>query len=378
MPYDRLLRRAVVGAGPYVPGASALETEARLGREDLVRLNWNENLFGPLPGVVEEAAAALPGAWAYPEEPYEEFRHAVAAWAGAQPGEVVPGHGIQALTLALAATFIETGDRVIVPRPTYGLYAQVCATAGADVRRVATDPALGLDLEAIAAAATDARAKLVWICDPNNPTGQRLARTEWTAFLDAIPDGCVVVADEAYTDYVAPEHRSDRLADIRAGRPVIVMRTFSKIFGLAGLRLGYLLVDPALAAHVNAVQEPFNVNVAALAAGLASLRRAEELPARRDQVARARRALSRPLAQTAIRPVPSDANFVLLDLAGDDDLRVTEALAREGILVRAGTEFGLPGYLRVTTAGDELMDDVGRRLAALANGGPRGCAVPGA
>ncbi|HEY1568979.1 MAG TPA: aminotransferase class I/II-fold pyridoxal phosphate-dependent enzyme, partial [Solirubrobacteraceae bacterium] len=132
----------------------------------------------------------------------------------------------------------------------------------------------------------------------------------------------------------------------------------------------------ALAAHVNAVQEPFNVNVAALAAGLASLRRADQLPARRDQVARARRALSRPLAQTAIRPVPSDANFVLLDLAGDDDLRITEALAREGILVRAGTEFGLPGYLRVTTAGDELMDDVGRRLAALANGGARACTGP--
>jgi histidinol-phosphate aminotransferase len=366
MAHDQLLRRSVLGAGPYVPGASAHEAKARLGREDLVRLNWNENLFGPLPGVVEEAAAALPGAWAYPEEAYETFRHAVAAWAGARPDEVVPGHGIQALTLALAAAFVEPGDRVIVPRPTYGLYAQVCTTAGAEVRRVPTDSGLGLDLEAIAAAALDARAKLVWVCDPNNPTGRRLQPADWAGFLDALPDGCAVVADEAYVDYVAPEHRSDRLADLRAGRPVIVMRTFSKIFGMAGLRLGYLLLDSGLARHINAVQEPFNVNVAALAAGVASLRRTDQLPARREQVARARRALGDPLRSTAIRAVPSDANFVLLDLGGADDGEVAEALARDGILVRAGSEFGLPGYIRVTTGEEALMDEVAGRLAALA------------
>ncbi len=368
MAYDRLLRRSVLGAGPYVPGASAQETKARLGREDLIRLNWNENLFGPLPGVVEETAAALDAAWAYPEEAYDQLRHDVAAWAGARPDEVIPGHGIQALTLALAAAFIEAGDRVIVPRPTYGLYAQVCATAGADVRRVPTDPALRLDLEAIAGAATDARAKLVWVCDPNNPTGRRLDPSDWAAFLEALPGDCAVVADEAYIDYIAPERRIDRLADIRAGRPVIVMRTFSKIFGLAGLRLGYLLIDPALATHVNAVQEPFNVNVAALAAGVASLRRTDRLPARREQVTRARRALCDPLRTTAIRAIPSDANFVLLDLGGADDVEVCEALAHQGILVRAGSEFGLPGHARVTTGEEALMDDVARRLVGLVGG----------
>jgi histidinol-phosphate aminotransferase len=365
MAHDRLVRRSVLGAAPYVPGASASDTKARLGREDLIRLNWNENLFGPLTGVTDETAAALEQAWAYPEEAYEEFRHAVAAWSGARPDEVIPGHGIQALTLALVATFVEPGDRVIVPRPTYGLYAQVCATAGADVRRVAVDASLALDLEAIAAAARESRAKLVWICDPNNPTGRRLDPGEWATFLDALPEGCLAVADEAYVDYIAPEARIDRLADIRSGRPVIVMRTFSKIFGLAGLRLGYLLADRTLAGHVNAVQEPFNVNVAALAAGIASLRRVDQLPARRAQVIRARRALCEPLGSTAIHAVPSDANFVLLDLAGDDDGRIAEALARQGILLRAGSEFGLPGYARVTTGEEALMEDVARRLAAL-------------
>jgi len=356
-----LLRRSVAGVGPYVPGASAAEVKVRLGREDLIRLNWNENLFGPLPGVLDDVAAELHTVWAYPEEAYEELRLAIAAWSGAAPAQIIPGHGIQALTLAVVATFVDAGDAVIVPRPTYGLYAQACAVAGARVVRVDNAPSLALDLEAIAAAATRHAAKLVWICDPNNPTGLRLDPADWSAFLDALPPGCLAVADEAYHDYIAPEQRIDRLADVDAGRPVIVLRTFSKIFGLAGLRLGYLVVDAALAPHIDAVQEPFNVNRAALSAGVSSLRRTDLLPERRDQVRRARRRLTEPLGAAGIRALPSDANFVLLDL-GADDLQVSDALARDGILVRAGSEFGLAGHIRVTTGEDELMGEVARRL----------------
>jgi histidinol-phosphate aminotransferase len=360
--YDRLLRASVVGVGAYVPGVSPAEVKARYGRADLVRLNWNENLFGPLPGVAEETARALSDVWTYPEEAYDELRHALAAWAGATPDEVILGHGIQALTLTLIATFVEPGDAVIVPRPTYGLYAQACSVAGARVVRVDNDAGHALDLPALAAAARDHRAKLVWVCDPNNPTGLRLGAAEWAAFLEALPDGCLAVADEAYRDYVEPGERVDRLADIRAGRPVVVLRTFSKIFGLAGLRLGYMLVDAALAPHVNVVQEPFNVNRAALAAGIASLRRTDALPARRAQVRRARERL---VAAAGIRALPSDANFVLLEL-GDDDVRVAETLAeREGVLVRPGSEFGLPGFIRVTTGEEELMEAVGAHIAGV-------------
>ena len=361
--YERLLRRSVVGVGPYVPGASAQETRERLGRDDLIRLNWNENLFGPLPGVIEEAAAGLDGAWMYPEEAYEEFRHAVAAWAGADPSEVIPGHGIQALTLALISAFVDPGDAVVIPRPTYGLYAQACTVAGAEVHRVeVARPSLGFDLEAIAQVAADVGAKLVWICDPNNPTGRRVTAGEWSEFLEALPGGCVAVADEAYIDYIEPAHRVDRLADIRAGRPVIVLRTFSKIFGLAGLRLGYMLVHTSLAPHVNAVQEPFNVNVAALSAGIASLARTELLPARRDQVCAARARLTERLTGNGIRAIDSDANFVLLEIDGHDDLAVADDLARDGLLVRPGTEFGLPGFIRVTTADEAVMDRVAEKL----------------
>jgi histidinol-phosphate aminotransferase len=226
-------------------------------------------------------------------------------------------------------------------------------------------PSLAFDLEAIAHTAGDVGAKLVWICDPNNPTGLRLRAGDWAEFLDALPAGCVAVADEAYVDYIEPAQRIDRLADIRAGRPVIVLRTFSKIFGLAGLRLGYMLVHESLAPHVNAVQEPFNVNLAALSAGIASLARTELLPARRDQVRAARTRLTEPLTSSGIRALASDANFVLLELDGHDDLTVADALARDGLLVRPGTEFGLPGFIRVTTAATNVMDLVAARLAAM-------------
>jgi histidinol-phosphate aminotransferase len=365
---DELLRRSVIGVGPYEPGAGARELKARTGRTDLVRLNWNENLLGPLDGVLDAVAASLPdSAWVYPEEAYEEFRHEVARWAGADPAQVIPGHGIQALTLSLVSAFVEPGDRVVIPRPTYGLYASVCAVAGAEVIRVDADPeTLAFDLPALARAASDASAKLVFVCDPNNPTGLRVAREDWDAFLSSLPDRCLVVADEAYADYVDPAERIDRLADIDAGRPVAVLRTFSKIFGLAGLRLGYMLVHESLAPHLHAVQEPFNVNCAALAAGLASLERVDRLPARREQATSARERLVAPLAAAGIRCLPSDASFVLVRLGPGrrDDVAVCEALAREGLLLRAGSEFGLPGYVRVTIGSEQLMDRVADALLA--------------
>jgi histidinol-phosphate aminotransferase len=357
-----------VELGGYRPGVSGEEIRKRFGLEGVVRLNWNENVFGALPGVLEETAAALELAWSYPEDSYDEFRDAVAGWLGVDSAQVVPGHGIQALTIALVNAFLDPGDRVVIPTPTYGLYAQACAGAGAEVHRLDSGRSLAIDLEAVAALARRLRAKMTWICDPNNPTGLRLDAADWTPFLEALPPDCTVVVDEAYCDYVEPTRRIDRFRDVAAGAPVIVLRTFSKIFGLAGLRLGYAIVDPSLAPHVNSVQEPFNVNRAALAAGMASLRRVEQLPARREQVRAARDALVAPLAASGLRCLRSDANFVLVEL-GVDDAALCEALARQGLLLRSGSELGLPGFVRITTGAEALMRDV---AAGVANAVVRG------
>jgi histidinol-phosphate aminotransferase len=259
------------------------------------------------------------------------------------------------------SAFVSPGDRVVVPRPTYGLYAPACQAAGAEVHRVDC-PELRFDLERIAAAANETGARLVWICDPNNPTGARLEADEWAAFLDALPPGCVAVADEAYGDYIRPADRTPRLADIAEGRPVVVLRTFSKLFALAGLRLGYAVVDAELTPYLHAVQEPFNVNLAALAAGCAALEHPENVDARREETIACRELLVERLAAGGLEPLPSAANFVLVRLGVEDDLEVTDRVARRGILVRPGTEFGLPGFARITVAPAPLMERVADEL----------------
>ena len=170
------------GLEPYRPGDSVAALRERHGLEEVVKLNWNEGLFGPLPGVLEAAAAELANAWMYPEQAYSDLRNAIAAWLDVPPDCVVPGHGIQSLVTTLAAAAILPGDRAVLPRPTYGLYAQVLAAAGAEVERVPVRGDLGLDLDAMAIAAHRTEAKLVVVCDPNNPTGLLMTRDEWEAF----------------------------------------------------------------------------------------------------------------------------------------------------------------------------------------------------
>jgi histidinol-phosphate aminotransferase len=354
--WERVVRPSVIGLEPYRPGKSIEELKADYGLEEIVKLNWNEGLEGPFPGVREEVLAELEQAWIYPAEAYTELRESVAAWVGATPGQIVPAHGIQALVAVVVHAFVQPGDAVVLTSPTYGLYATTCAAAGARIVRVDARE-LRHDVEALAAAAAENEARLVWLCDPNNPTGALVTRDEWDRLLAALPERCCVVVDEAYGEYVDPALRLDRLRDVQAGRPVILMRTFSKIFGIAGLRLGYAIVDEPLVGMLDVVLEPFNVNRAALAAGRASLRRLDLVDERRDVNAVGRARLAEILADAGARPVPSEANFLLVDV-GVDDVALTEALARRGFLVRAGSEFGLAGFVRITTGRSALMERV--------------------
>jgi histidinol-phosphate aminotransferase len=340
------------------------ELKARYGLDEVLKLNWNEGLFGPGPGVLEAAAAELQNSWQYPEQSYADLRDAVAEWLRVSPRQIVPGHGIQALAGTVAGAFISEGTNVVIPAPTYGLYAQVFAAAGAVVERVPVRDDLRTDLETLAAAASRTGARLALVCDPNNPTGAHVSADEWRAFLDSLPEGCVPVVDEAYAEYVDPGERLRREDDVRAGRPLLILRTFSKLFGLAGLRLGYAICSEELAHYLHVVQEPFNVNRAALAAGRASLAVPGLVEERRRQTAEARELLSQRLTEAGARPYPSQANFVLARV-DVDDVELVERLRRRGILIRAGREFGLPRTVRITVGPAPLMERVATELAGV-------------
>jgi histidinol-phosphate aminotransferase len=361
--WRRLIRPPLLDLGPYVPGPSLDELKERLGLDDIAKLNWNEGLFGPLPGVLDAVAGELDHSWEYPEHAYVDLREAIGVEIGVQPEQILPGHGIQTLILTLAAALLSPGDRVVIPEPTYGLYIQASQAGGAVIERVAS-PEMRLDLERIAAVARRTRARLVWICDPNNPTGSLLSDAEWADFLAAVPASCVVVADEAYIDFEAPDARLRREDDVAAGRPLIVLRTFSKIYGLAGLRLGYAVAAPELVPYLQTVQEPFNLNRPALVAGLASLGRPDEVADRRAATVRAREHLAAGLTDAGIEPLPSAGNFLLVR-HGVDDTELTGGLLRRGIMVRPGAELGVPGWARITVGPEPLMDRVIAALPAV-------------
>jgi histidinol-phosphate aminotransferase len=359
--WSKLVRPSLLGLDPYRPGPGLEELKERYGLTELAKLNWNEGLLGPFPGVSESVLAELDRVWMYPEHAYTDFREAVATWLGTSPELIVPAHGVQALIATVAHAFLDPGDSVVIPSPTYGLYAQVSAAAGAQVERVPGRDHRH-DLEALGVAARRVGARLIWLCDPNNPTGSIVGRDEWEALLDAIPERCAVVVDEAYAEYVHPARRLRREADVEAGRPVIVLRTFSKIFGLAGLRLGYAVAHESLAAFLDVVQEPFNVNRAALAAGRASLRHPELVDERRRENEVARETLAGLLREHGVEPFPSEANFLLVRVRGDD-LALAEGLLKRGLLVRPGQDFGMAGYIRVTIGPLPLMQRLGDELA---------------
>ncbi|HXV94923.1 MAG TPA: histidinol-phosphate transaminase [Gaiellaceae bacterium] len=374
--WSRVVRPSLLGLEPYRPGASLEELKEAYGLDEIVKLNWNEGLEGPFPGVEEAVVAELERAWIYPAEPYSGLRERIAAWHGTAPERIVPAHGIQALIATVVHAFLQPGDVVVQTTPTYGLYATTSAAAGARVVEVPSRD-LRHDVDALATAARQHDARLVWLCDPNNPTGSLVTREEWERLLVGVPDRCAIVVDEAYVEYVDPEVRLDRVRDVEAGLPVVVMRTFSKIFGLAGLRLGYAVVDEPLATMIDVVLEPFNVNRAALAAGRASLERTGLIDDRRLANAAGRERLAERLREAGATPYPSQANFVLVDV-GVDDVALTEGLARRGFLVRAGSEFGLAGFVRITTAPVPLMERVASELAhARAElAGPLGSVAP--
>jgi histidinol-phosphate aminotransferase len=338
------------------------EIKVRYGLDDVVKLHWNENLFGPVPGVLEAAQAEIENASMYPEAAYQAFRAEVAQSVGATPGAIFPGHGSQGLIATVATTFVRRDDDVVVPERTFYLYGRACSARGATVHTVPMRD-LRVDLQGLAETARRTDAKMIWICDPNNPTGLVVEADEWDAFLDALPLGCIAVVDEAYADFVAPEHRVARVSSVDEGKPLVVLRTFSKFFGLAGLRLGYAVADEALVSYLAVIDEPYNVNCVALGAGRACLRVPEEaVAARRREVADARERLSRGLREAGLEPLPSETNFVLARLDGDDGA-LADALAARGILIRPGGDVGLPGYVRITVGPLPLMDRVSAEIA---------------
>lgn len=347
-----LFRPALDGLIPYEPGKPEEEVQRELGLSRVVKLASNEGPWGPFPAALEALERSAPTLNRYPDGGAYHLRNALAERHGVRPEEIVTGAGADAVIGHLSVAALDPGDEVVTGWPSFISYVlDALKLGGLPVRVPLRDH--HLDLEAMSAA-VGSRTKLVYVATPNNPTGTMTSRAELDAYFERVPDHVLTVIDQAYLEYIDRADYPDAIEEYhKAGRRVLVLRTFSKIYGLAGLRVGYGVGDPETIAAIGKVRRAFDVGTPAQAAALASLDAGAELERRRALTASGREELVATLRQHGLEPAgPAVANFVYVEV-GEDARPLFEALLREGAIVRPLAAFGAPGALRITVGTPE-------------------------
>ena len=332
---------------PYEPGKPVEEVQRELGLDRVVKLASNEGPFGPFPAALEAIARSAPGLNRYPDGGAYRLRAALAELHDLRFEEVAVGAGSDGLVDGLSQIALDPGDGIVCGWPSFPSYAIDARKLGAVPKTIPLRDDR-YDLEAMLDAITP-RTKLVYVCHPNNPTGTMNTRAELDAYFDAVPDHVVTVLDQAYFEYIDDPDYPDGIAEyLEAGRRVVVLRTFSKIFGLAGVRVGYALASPAVVTALSKVRRAFDITTPAQEAALASLDDRHEVERRRLENAAQRPELERILREHGLEPAgPAVANFLYCDL-GEDSRPLFEQLLREGVIVRPTHGFGGPTAIRVT------------------------------
>ena len=350
---QRLLRPALSDLQPYEPGKPVEEVQRELGLERVVKLASNEGPFGPFPRALEANAAVAAELNRYPDGGAYRLRTALAERHGVAFEDVALGAGADGVIDCVTQATLDPGDELVCCWPSFPSYVIYS-------RRLAAVPVLvplrdhRYDLDGILEAITP-RTKLVCIAHPNNPTGTTNGRDELLRFLDRVPEPVLTVLDQAYFEYVTDPDYLDGIEEaVKQGRRVLVLRTFSKIFGLAGLRIGYGIGPADVVAGLGKVRRPFDLSTPAQAMALASLGDTDEIARRRRLNAEGRGAVEQALRAGGFAVAgPAVANFVYADVGGDDARPLFEALLRLGVIVRPLGAFGAPGAIRVSVGTPE-------------------------
>lgn len=316
---------------PYIPGKPIEELQRELGLNRVIKLASNENPLGPSPKAVAALSGANDTLHRYPDGGAYRLRQAIAERWKITSEQVILGNGSDEILGLMARTFLAPGDEAVMADHTFVIYRmEVTAAHG----KAVVVPLVNWthNLEAMAQAITP-RTRLLFICNPNNPTGTMVSAEAISRLMAKVPDDVIVVFDEAYYEYVRAPHFPDTIAYVKEGRNAIVLRTFSKIYGLAGLRIGYGISTPEINNFLNRVRPPFNANSLAQMAALAALGDDEHVAKSRAVNAGGMEQLGNGLKALGFTPVPSEANFLYFDVKRDGR-QIFEALLREGIIVR--------------------------------------------
>jgi len=354
------VNRHILDLRPYEPGKPVEELERELGIAGSIKIASNENPLGPSPRAMEAIREVVAGVHRYPDGANFELRARLAERLGVERQQLVFGCGADEILELLAKCFLSPGDEVVYAWPSFAMYPIVTRGMGAESVAVPLDASLSHDLPSMAEAVGE-RTKIVLVCNPNNPTGTSVGGEAFDRFAAALPEDVVLAVDEAYFEYARRPDFPDSLAWVRRRPGTVVLRTFSKVFGLAGLRIGYGIADPELAGYLERARHPFNVNRLAEVAALAALDDREHVERSLQVNAQGIEYLSQELAKLGIEVWPSDANFILARAGAD----CYQRLLPEGVIVRPLRGFGLDDYVRITVGLPEENERVVKALTRL-------------
>lgn len=344
---------------PYQAGKPLEELTRELGLTDAIKLASNENPLGPSPKALAAVQEHLASLNRYPDSHAYYLKEELSRHLGLKPGQLVLGNGSDEVLDLLIRALVPPGGEVISTTHTFLMYGLLTQAVGGVFRAVPLKE-MAVDLKAVAQAVTP-RTRLIILNSPNNPTGTVFTRTAWERFLSDLPPTVTVVLDEAYIDFVDDPEVPTSLEYVNDTRPLVGLRTFSKAYGLAGLRVGYGFGPSELMEVLNRLRLPFNVNRLAQVGARAALEDHEFLARTRELVITGRKYLASELTKLGLGVVPSQANFILIHL-GRPGREVYEAMLREGVIIRAMDAYGFPEHIRVNVG---LPEENARFLAAL-------------
>jgi histidinol-phosphate aminotransferase len=344
----------------YRPGKPIEEVKRELGLDEVIKLASNENPLGPSPKAIEAMQAALTQVHLYPDGYAYELRAALADYYGMPPDWILIGNGSDEIIHYLGLAYLNPGDELMMGHPSFVRYEAAAYLNNAVLRQVPLDSDYRHDLHAMHQQINE-RTKLFFIANPNNPTGTLINQNELEGLLKSLPEHVILILDEAYFEYATHPDYPNGLDYVRQGYNVIVMRTFSKAYGLAGLRVGYSIGRPDLMDPLERVREPFNVNSLAQAAATAALQDQAHVQHTRELNRQSLEYLYNVCTRLGLRYIPSWANFLMIDgnRPGDELFR---ALLKRGIIVRSGEPLGMPNFIRVNTGTREQNEKFARAL----------------
>lgn len=345
IPIQRLLRPCVRGITPYSPGKPAEEVEREYGLKDAVKLASNENALGPSPLALAAVLEAARGINIYPDGGAHYLRQKLSGFLGVPPEWIITGNGSDEIIRIIAETFLDPGEEAVVSSPSFVVYETAARVMNAGCAVVPLRDDFSYDTGRILDSVTE-KTKLVFFANPNNPTGTVLPAPEAEMYMKSVPGHVITVFDEAYLEYVISADYPDSMDFLRSGAPVVILRTFSKIYGLAGLRIGYGVTRPEMAAEMNRVRQPFNVNSLAQAAAMAALDDIGHLAKSRALNEEGKKYLYRALDGLGLQYVPTEGNFILVNAGSVPS--AAGRLLEKGVIVRGMSCYGLDGWFRVT------------------------------